>query len=60
MSCTKTAALPVTPDDAFALITDPIIPAGRARGAFAAEASPPADATALQRLVAFSGRAPLQ
>lgn len=37
-------------------LADPIIPAGRARGAFAAEVDPPADATALQRLVAFSGR----
>jgi len=37
----------------------PIIPPGRARGAFADEVTPPADATPLQRLVAFSGRTPV-
>ena len=40
-------------------LADSIIPAGRARGAFAAEVDPPADATPLQRLVAFSGRRPV-
>ena len=40
-------------------LADPIIPAGRARGAFADEITPDADATPLQRLVAFSGRTPV-
>ncbi len=40
-------------------LADPIIPPGRARGAFGAEVTPPTDATALQRLVAFSGRSPV-
>jgi uncharacterized protein (TIGR03086 family) len=40
-------------------LADPIIPPGRARGAFADEVTPPADATPLQRLVAFSGRTPV-
>ena len=40
-------------------LADPIIPAGRARGAFADEVDPGADATPLQRLVAFSGRTPV-
>jgi uncharacterized protein (TIGR03086 family) len=40
-------------------LADPIIPAGRARGAFADEVDPGAEATPLQRLVAFSGRNPV-
>lgn len=40
-------------------LADPIIPSARDRGAFAAEVTPPADATPLQRLVAFSGRTPV-
>ena len=40
-------------------LADPIIPEGRARGAFADEVDPGADATPLQRLVAFSGRTPV-
>ena len=40
-------------------LADPIIPAGRARGAFADAVDPGADATPLQRLVAFSGRSPV-
>lgn len=40
-------------------LADPIIPPGRARGAFADEITPPTDASALQRLVAFSGRNPV-
>jgi uncharacterized protein (TIGR03086 family) len=40
-------------------LADPIIPPARARGAFADEVTPPADATPLQRLVAFSGRTPV-
>ncbi|MBA2558773.1 MAG: TIGR03086 family protein, partial [Propionibacteriales bacterium] len=40
-------------------LADPIIPPGRARGAFAAEVNPGVDATPLQRLVAFSGRGPV-
>ena len=41
-------------------LADPIIPGGRARGAFADEVQPASDATALQRLVAFSGRTPVR
>ena len=37
-------------------LADSVVPAGRARGAFAAEVEPPTDANPLQRLVAFSGR----
>lgn len=40
-------------------LADPIIPDGRTRGAFADEVDPGADATPLQRLVAFSGRTPV-
>lgn len=40
-------------------LADSIIPAGRARGAFAEEVDPDPDATPLQRLVAYSGRSPI-
>ena len=39
-------------------LADPIIPPGRARGAFADEVDAGPDATPLERLVAFSGRQP--
>lgn len=40
-------------------LADPIIPPGRARGAFSDEIDPGDGATPLQRLVAFSGRSPI-
>jgi uncharacterized protein (TIGR03086 family) len=41
------------------ILADQIIPGSRARGAFATEVVPAADATPLERLVAFSGRRPV-
>jgi uncharacterized protein (TIGR03086 family) len=40
-------------------LADQIIPGSRARGAFAEPVEPAADASALERLVAFSGRTPV-
>ncbi len=77
MTYTRTATLPVSPDEAFALITEPerlrrwmtvsayvralsepIMPMARGRS-FADEVPAPVDATPLDRLAAFAGRAKL-
>jgi len=40
-------------------LADPVVPGGRARGSFADEVTPAADATPLDRLAAFAGRSPI-
>jgi uncharacterized protein (TIGR03086 family) len=43
-----------------ATLAEGVVPGGRERGSFAPEVTPTADASALDRLAAYAGRAPIE